>query len=332
MRIGRRFGRAAMLGAVFGAASAAASAVACTLQNSQDRADSSSVVTSGASSSRARGWNPEVWRPPVVDSTPDDPFEASVYRGLSIMTHVHDSLPAYTGSNLNCTSCHLDEGRRGNAAPLVGVFARYPTYMSRTNAVVPIEDRINYCFTRSLAGSRLPADSREMQDIVAYLAFISRGVPNGEHVKNEGLPKMPALTGDSARGHLLFINNCARCHANNGAGMGPIPALWGPKSFSIGASMARQERAASFIRHNMPWDRPGTLTDQQAFDVAAYMTSMPRPDSPGKDADWPGGGAPADVPYGTRGHKAFRPPRLLPRTTSAAAAIVAAPASVLRTR
>ena len=28
------------------------------------------------------------------------------------------------------------------------------------------------------------------------------------------------------------------------------------------------ERAASFIRHNMPFDRPGTLTDQQAFDVA----------------------------------------------------------------
>src|SRR5437764_694588 len=121
----------------------AATAFACTLQDSSGRSDSASVVTSGASSSRARGWNPDAWRPPVVDSTPDDPYEVSVYRGLALITHVRDSLPAYTGSNLNCTSCHLDEGRRGNAIPLVGVFARFPTYLSRSNAVVPIEDRVN---------------------------------------------------------------------------------------------------------------------------------------------------------------------------------------------
>jgi thiosulfate dehydrogenase len=96
--------------------------------------------------------------------------------------------------------------------------------------------------------------------------------------------------------------------------------------------MARQERAASFIRHNMPFDRPGTLSDQQAFDVAAYMVAMPRPDLPGKESDWPNGGAPADVPYDTKGHKAFRPPRVLPRTTDPRAAMVAAPAPVPRTK
>jgi thiosulfate dehydrogenase len=96
--------------------------------------------------------------------------------------------------------------------------------------------------------------------------------------------------------------------------------------------MARQERAASFIRNNMPYDRPGSLTDQQAFDVAAYMVSMPRPDLPLKELDWPNGGAPADVPYDTKNHKAFQPPRLIPRTNDPAAAIVGAPASVGRTR
>src|SRR5438046_2119691 len=83
---------------------------------------------------------------------------------------------------------------------LLGVFARYPTYMTRSAAVVPVEDRVNYCFTRSLAGSKLPSDSREMQDIVAYLSYISRGVPNGEHLRFEGMAKMPGLTGDSSRG------------------------------------------------------------------------------------------------------------------------------------
>jgi thiosulfate dehydrogenase len=300
----------------------------CTLQEASNRPDSS--ATAAAQKTAGRAWSAETWRPPVVDSTPDDPYEIAVYRGLAIMTHTRDSLPGYVGGNLNCTSCHLDEGRRANAAPLVGVFARYPRYMDRSGAVVPLEDRVNYCFTRSLAGSKLPSDSREMQDIIAYLSFISRGVPTGEHVRGEGMPKMPDLKGDSSRGRALFVENCARCHGNNGGGMGPIPALWGPKSFSIGASMARIERAASFIRHNMPFDRPGTLNFQQAFDLAAYVTSMSRPDSPGKETDWPNGGVPSDVPYDTKGHKAFRPPMLLPRTANAAAAIVKAPASVLR--
>jgi thiosulfate dehydrogenase len=64
--------------------------------------------------------------------------------------------------------------------------------------------------------------------------------------------------------------------------------------------MARLRTAASFIRHNMPYDLPGTLTDQQAFDVAAYVNSHPRPDLAGKENDWPNGDAPPDAAYPTR--------------------------------
>lgn len=306
-----------------------AGAGACSLQEAP-HADSATVAAAAQKS--ARTWNPDTYRAPVVDSTPDDPYETAVYRGLAIVTRTRDSLPAFVGSNLSCTSCHLDEGRRANAAPLVGVAARYPRFVDRAAAVVPIEDRVNYCMTRSLAGTKLPHDSREMADIVAYLTYISKGVPMGEHVKGEGMPRMPALSGDSARGKGLFASNCVRCHGESGAGMAPaVPAVWGRNSFSIGASMARIERAASFIRHNMPFDRPGILTDQEAYDLAAYITSMPRPDLPGKEADWPQGGAPDDVPYDTKGRKATRAPKVLPRANPAGA-IVAAPASVLRTR
>jgi thiosulfate dehydrogenase len=75
------------------------------------------------------------------------------------------------------------------------------------------------------------------------------------------------------------------------------PPLWGPKSFNIGAGMARYRTAATFIVHNMPFDRPGSLTPQQALDVARYVDSRPRPDFPGKEHDWPKGGRPADAPY-----------------------------------
>jgi thiosulfate dehydrogenase len=94
--------------------------------------------------------------------------------------------------------------------------------------------------------------------------------------------------------------------------------------------MARQERAASFIRHNMPFDKPGTLTDQQSFDIASYVTGMARPDLPGKERDWPDGGAPNDVPYDTKGRKATRVVKVIPRSGDPRSAMVDAPASVLK--
>lgn len=260
---------------------------------------------------------------------PAGPLGESIKRGLALVEHTPDSLPKYVGGNLRCTSCHLDRGMRANAAPLAGVHNRYPRYIDRSGAVVLLEDRVNYCFTRSLAGRAIPPRSREMVDIVAYLAFISRGAAASGQVAGQGMPKMAALVSDSARGHTEFTASCARCHGTDGAGIAVVPALWGAKSFSVGASMARVERAASFIRHNMPFDKPGTLSDQQAFDIAAYVNSHARPDSPGKELDWPNGGAPADVPYATKGHSPVRLAPVLPRR-NAEGSIVPPPVGVGR--
>src|SRR4030095_951287 len=94
------------------------------------------------------------WAPPSLDSIPNDSLGNSVRRGLHLLRHTRDSLPRYATSSLNCTSCHLEDGRRIEAAPLTGAFARYPKYMGRAGAVVPLADRVNYCFTRSPAGDR----------------------------------------------------------------------------------------------------------------------------------------------------------------------------------
>lgn len=270
------------------------------------------------------------YTPPPDSVIPNDPLGASIKRGLALIIHTTDSLPKYATGSLQCSSCHLDAGRRRDAAALIGVYSRFPKYMDRTGAVIPIEDRVNYCFTRSLAGNKIPTDSREMQDIVAYLAFLSTGVPAGAHVKGEAMPKMPRMTGDTTRGAVLFASTCTACHGPQGQGNPPIiPALWGPRSFSIGASMAREERAATFIRHFMPLSNPGSLTDQQAYDVAAYINSHPRPDSPGKENDWPAEGVPYDVPYNTKGHVAYRPPATLVPRQNPAGAVVHPPQSVI---
>lgn len=273
---------------------------------------------------------PADYAPPSDSLIPRDELGASIRRGLALFTRTTDSLPAYAPGNIQCSSCHIDAGRRHGAAALIGVYARFPKYMDRTGAVIPLEDRVNYCFTRSLAGTRLPNGSREMQDIVAYLAFISTGLPVGAHIRGEGMPTLPPLTGDSARGAALFAMTCVACHGSDGQGNPPaFPALWGPKSYSIGASMAREGRAATFIRHFMPQNNRGALTDQQAYDLSAYINSHPRPDSPGKEKDWPLGGAPRDVPYNTAGHPAYRPPGKLIRRTNPEGSIVPPPPSVV---
>jgi thiosulfate dehydrogenase len=268
---------------------------------------------------------------PPDSAIPHDSLGAAMRRGLALLAHTPDSLPGYTGSNLRCLSCHLEGGRRADVAPLFGSYIRYPRYVDRTGAVVSIEERINYCFTRSLSGRMLPSTSREMQDIIAYLAFLSTGVSVRGHVRGEGLPRMPKLSGDSARGALLFVRTCVRCHGVAGEGRAAgedrpaAPALWGLRSFSIGASMAREERLAAFIRRAMPYDRPGSLSDQEAFDLAASVDSHLRPDLPAKERDWPAGDAPYDVPYATRGHAAYRPPMVIKRTGDLRTMIVGAP-------
>lgn len=248
------------------------------------------------------------------DSTvfPTGPEGVEARRGFAILVATRDSMPGYVGAGLRCVSCHLDNGRRANAIPLTGVYARYPSYNPRDNRVISIQDRVNNCFRRSLAGRNIPIDGVQMNAIVEYLAVISRGIPVGAHVPGEGMPTMVALIGDTLRGEAVYTQRCARCHGDNGQGIPPATPLWGARSYSVGASLARVSRAATFIRHNMPFDSAGVLSDQQAFDVAAYVLSHPRPDAPDKKLDFGAGGAPGDVPYNTKGHVAFNPPRLLP--------------------
>jgi thiosulfate dehydrogenase len=266
---------------------------------------------------------------PPDSAIPHDSLGASMRRGLALLAHTGDSLPGYVRANLRCLSCHLDGGRRPLFS-LAGAFVRYPRFVDRSGAVATIEDRINFCFTRSLAGRVIPVGSREMHDMVSYFAFLSSNVPPGAHVRGEGTPAIATLTGDPARGGALYGAQCARCHASDGAGTVVAPAVWGPRSFTIAAGMAREERLASFVRHAMPFDRPGTLSDQDAYDVAAFVMSQPRPDLPAKSRDWPAGGAPPDVPYATSGHPAYHPPPLIARSGDTLDMIVPLPAALSR--
>jgi thiosulfate dehydrogenase len=102
-------------------------------------------------------------------------------------------------------------------------------------------------------------------------------------------PLRPAAqTPDRARGQEVYSSRCAKCHRAEGQGepYAPpgvgyaVPPLWGDASFNSAAGMAKIETAAAFIHVNMPIGatyREPLLTEQQAWDVAAFITSQPRP-------------------------------------------------------
>jgi len=227
----------------------------------------------------------------------DSAYRVSAMRGRAILLATRDSLPRNVGNSLRCASCHLDNGLRRNAMPWVGSYARFPQYRARSGKVDLIEDRINDCFERSMNGKALTSSGADMRDIVAYLAFLSNGIPVGAQMEGQGLARLKPLNGDLKRGVAIFASTCTRCHGANGQGTALAPPLWGPHSYNVGAGMANIITAASFIHALMPIDRPQQLTEQQAFDVATYINTRSRPDFPRKVRDWPKGGKPAGADY-----------------------------------
>ena len=53
--------------------------------------------------------------------------------------------------------------------------------------------------------------------------------------------------------------------------------LWGDGSWNDGAGAARVYTLAGILRYTMPYLNPGSLTDEEAQSVAAFITSKPRP-------------------------------------------------------
>ncbi len=213
-------------------------------------------------------------------------------RGLALMTAFRDSLPEHSGNALRCVSCHLDNGTRPTALSWAGVARRYPQHRSRRGGEESLARRVNECIARSLAGRTLPEDSQEMRDMLAYLHTVR------ERARPETAVAV-LLAGNPAHGESGYASQCARCHGSVGEGTAIAPAVWGIDSYAIGAGMARQFTLATFLRHNMPYDRAASLSEQDAADIAAFVLTQPRQDHPGKERDWPKGDPPRDVAYRT---------------------------------
>ena len=268
--------------AVAGAAAAALAFVAI-MPSSSPREDAS-----------GSGDTPADFTPPPLSQIPDGPEGESIRRGMAVFADARTHASAFVGNSLACKNCHMDNGRRANSSPMWAAWVSYPQYRKKTGTINTMEDRIRACFLYSMnapnspSGGPPPRDSDIYRDLESYFHWLANGAATGTRMKGAGYPTPPLSNAgyDPARGAQVFTAKCTACHGADGQGAkqpdGKIvyPPLWGARSYNWGAGMARVDLAAGFIRANMPFDQPGTLSDSQAWDVAAFIDSHERPKDP----------------------------------------------------
>ena len=239
-----------------------------------------------------------LFSPPSPETIPGDLRGEQIRLGYKVVVDTQEYGQRYVGNALSCSNCHLDAGLNPNASSFVGISTLYPQYLERAGREVTLTDRINECFERSMNGKPLPPDSVKLTAIVAYIEWLSQNMPPGIEVPWRGIPRLTSTRQpDPLNGRKVYEKKCFFCHGSDGQGTMAAPPIWGPRSYNVGASMARVGVAASFIKANMPRGWGWSVTDDEAFDVAAYINAQPRPDFPNKIHDWPKGGKPTDVPY-----------------------------------
>jgi thiosulfate dehydrogenase len=256
-----------------------------------------------------------LWRGPDADYAPAGEEGDLIRYGRDLVAQT----AVYLGPNgkiaqitngMNCQNCHLDAGTKPWGNNYGAVASTYPKFRERSGTVEDLYKRITDCMERSLNGRALPEDSREIRAMTAYIEWLGKDVPkkqtpNGAGIFNLAFLDRPA---DPEKGQAIFKTKCQNCHGADGAGMKSAdggaflyPPLWGPNSYNTGAGLYRLSRLAGYAKYNMPlgatFQNP-QLSDEEAWDVAAFINSQPRP---AKDlsADWPKLlGKPVDHPFG----------------------------------
>jgi thiosulfate dehydrogenase len=233
------------------------------------------------------GASKAAFQPPGEDQIPNDEYGKMIRLGEQVFTDTGRYAAKWVGNDLSCANCHLDAGRKPGSAPMWAAFIHYPAFRSKTGKVDTLASRLQGCFMFSMNGKAPPADDEVMTALQTYAFFLAKGAPVGMPVAGSGYPKLkkPPQAPDYARGEKVFAQDCALCHGADGQGQRAggrqvFPPLWGPRSFNWGAGMHQVNNAAAFIHANMPLGKGGSLSEQDAWDVAYFMDAHERPQDP----------------------------------------------------
>jgi len=210
-----------------------------------------------------------------------------------------DPAKQYSGTNMACASCHLESGRLPGTLSLLQAASKYPSFSGREGRDRDLEDRINGCMQRSMNGRPIPRDGAEMLSMVSYITHLGEQYQAmGESSRTPQEPASfvePQRRADLVNGERIYTQRCETCHGDDGEGLAAssnisqgylFPPLWGPDSYNNGAGMTRLLTASSFIKARMPLGNPD-LSDDEAYDVAAFVNSHERPIKADLEEDYP---------------------------------------------
>lgn len=265
--------------------------------------------------SNARAAAPRVWQPPLATTIPSGEKGAAILYGQSLISETAryfgpKGSVRHLSNGMNCQNCHLQAGTKPFGNNYSFTSSSYPKFRARSNSIETLNKRISDCFERSLNGMPPDTGSREVAAIKAYIEWLGSEVTTHERPAGSGIRKLALLprAADPAKGSRVYKQVCQACHGASGEGakaedgiVFKYPPLWGPNSYNDGAGLYRLSSFAGYVKYNMPfgvtYDAP-RLTDEEAWDVAAFVNSQPRPHKD-QSADWKDvKHKPIDFPFG----------------------------------
>lgn len=245
----------------------------------------------------------DYWKAPDEMTLDGNSKKESILYGKDLIVHTSvyfgENGKIYNSTNgMNCQNCHLDAGTKVFGNNYSAVASTYPKYRARSGAIENIYRRVNDCFERSLNGKSLDTTSKEMKAIVDYINWLGKDVSKGKNPEGAGLKELAFLdrAADINQGKDVYVAKCQSCHQSNGEGVMngdktayTFPPLWGANSYNDGAGLYRLSNFAKFVKYNMPLGASHDmvqLTDEESWDVAAFVNSQPRPKK-NTSKDWP---------------------------------------------
>jgi len=228
--------------------------------------------------------------PGRIEDMHDTKYSALVEYGRDIFVDTQTYAKRFVGNGLNCSNCHLQEGRKPHAAPLWAAYPMYPMYRDKNRQVVTFQERLQDCFRYSLNGIAPTLDSNEIKALTAYAQFLATDIPMGTIMPGRGFNRIDKSVDPSPfNGKIVYERHCALCHGSDMLGKKfthragyMFPPLAGPDAYNKGAGMHKIKTCAAFVQANMPLGKPNTLTDDEALEVCVHIWMADRPWNPRK--------------------------------------------------
>lgn len=210
-----------------------------------------------------------------------------IRRGYDLFTDTQQLRGENVFNDMNCSSCHLGEGRQPFSAPIWPAAVLLPNFRGKNQHVNNLEERIAGCFAYSMNGTPPAYGSDDMLALSAYHQWLARGWPCIPTSRSMAVvfrpPSVPRSSATRAVSRAIWSTAPFVTPR-----MAPVTSRTASMSFrqpggwlqQLGAGIVRTFTAAGFIQNNMPLGQPNSLSDQEAWDIAYYMVQQERPQDP----------------------------------------------------